>query len=338
MRRPHDAHPRTMTTLLSPRPRKILLSLALLSSLSFACSSRLKDYTQITLQAPTLTADEASEKASEKASEETNRETDKAADTETSANPLEAAKTTLEKRLIGLGIELAEIEIAEPNEIIVRLPQTVNAQAVQTLLTNTGQLYLRNQKPDTAEELAQGIAELQRLLVEQNTRSQQGKTDEAQALQAQIDDTRSAIATLFEPSTLTGDKLHDARARPSDSAPGTWDVNIQFNEEGDVLFAEQTKQMAGTGRAVGLFLDDVLLSTPTVDVSYAQTGITGGTAVISGNFTQAAAEDLEIQLKSGALPITLETVAIVSSDAEKNQPEPAKSEENSENTQSETAD
>ncbi|MFK8186134.1 MAG: hypothetical protein AB8B99_22395 [Phormidesmis sp.] len=287
-----------MTSPFLPLPRKPFIGIAILATLAFGCTNRLKDYTQITLQAA-LTTDE------------------------TTTDTLAATKTTVEKRLTGLGIELAEVETAEPNEIVVRVPPAINPQALQTLLTNTGQLYLRNQKPDTEDKLAQGIADLQRLLVEQNTLAQTGKLTEAEALQTQIDSTRSAISTLFEPSDLTGDMLHDARARPSNTATDTWDVNIQFNEEGAALFAAQTKQMAGTGRAVGLFLDDVLLSTPIVDVSYAQTGITGGTAVISGNFTEAAAEELEIQLKSGALPVALETVAIISSEDASNASETA---------------
>ena len=285
-----------VSLIFSSRP-KALAAIALISTLTVACTSRLKEYTQITLQAASLEAEEGATETSD-----------------TNAELLESTKATVENRLAGLGVELAEVDAAEPNEIVVRVPLGVNAQAVQSLLTSTGQLYLRNQKPDTADELAQGIADLQRLLVEQNTLMQTGKQGEAADLQGQIDETRETISALFEPSDLTGNKIHDARARPSDTAPGTWDVNIQFNEEGADLFARQTKLMAGTGRAVGLFLDNVLLSTPTVDVSYAQTGITGGTAVISGNFTEEAAEELEIQLKSGALPIELEAVEIVSSD------------------------
>lgn len=267
----------------------ILLSATIATSL--ACTQRLKDYTQLTMQATALSGG-----------------------AEITPESLEVAEATLEQRLAGLGAELAEIDIEDPDKIVVRVPQAVNVQAAQSVLTNTGQLYLRNQKADTEADLAGNIADLQRLLVEQNTLLQQGKEREAEALQTQVDEKRSAIANLFEPSNLTGDMLHDARARPSDSAPGTWDVNIQFNEEGTQLFADQTKQMAGTGRAVGLFLDDVLLSTPTVAVDYAQTGIQKGTAVISGNFTQAAAKELEIQLKSGALPVELETLEVISSD------------------------
>ncbi|MEM6451419.1 MAG: hypothetical protein AAF703_14020 [Cyanobacteria bacterium P01_D01_bin.105] len=260
---------------------------------SFACTSQLREYTQLTMQAKSL-----------------------ANGTDVTPESLEAVEDILGKRLDGLGIALVEIETAEPDKIVVRLPQTVNVQAAQSVLTNTGQLYLRNQKPDTQADLANNIEELQRLLVEQNTLVQQAKVAEAEALQVAVNQARADIVVLFEPSELTGEMLHDARARPSDTAPGTWDVNIQFSEEGAALFAAQTKLMAGTGRAVGLFLDDVLLSTPVVDVGYAQTGITGGTAVISGNFTAVAAEELEVQLKSGALPVALETLAVTSSSDE----------------------
>lgn len=80
------------------------------------------------------------------------------------------------------------------------------------------------------------------------------------------------------------------------------------------MFAEQTKALAGTGRAIGIFLDDVLLSAPIVDITYAETGIEGGEATISGNFTAEAAQELEQQLKTGALPVDLEIVEITSSD------------------------
>jgi len=49
-------------------------------------------------------------------------------------------------------------------------------------------------------------------------------------------------------------------------------------------------------------LDDQLLSAPTVDVTYAETGITGGTAVITGAFSEAIAATVAAQIRSGALP------------------------------------
>ncbi|MGB3298321.1 MAG: hypothetical protein WBA76_08620 [Phormidesmis sp.] len=265
---------------------RFLLTAAVVSNV--ACTNRLRDYTQITMQASAL--DQGSEVSPEN---------------------LAATQEILENRLTGLGVDFPEVEINAPDQIVVRLPQAVNVKAAEALLTNTGQLYLRNQKPDTEQNLAKNIEELQRLLVEQDTLNQTGKQAEAEALQAKINEIRSTISALFEPSQLTGKLLYDAKAQPSDRDRNLWEVTIRFDAEGADKFAEQTKLMAGTGRAVGLFLDSVLLSTPVVDVDYADTGITEGAAVISGDFTKAAAEALEVQLKSGALPVVLTTLGIV---------------------------
>lgn len=272
-------------------PDRFLLSAVAVSILSLGCAQGLKDYTQITMQASASNTPGNSGKIT--------------------ADSLEKTQSVLENRLSGLGIEAAEIDTVEPDQIVVKLPQTVDAKAVEAILTNPGQLHLRPQKPDTEKKLASHIETLHRLLVEQTTLVQTDKLSEANALQVKIDETRVAIASFFEPSELTGELLSDARAKPSAGDSNLWEVNIQFNEQGAQRFAEQTKRMAGTKRAIGLFLDDVLLSTPVVDVAHAAKGITSGTAVISGDFTPVAAKALEVQLKSGALPVTLNTLAVV---------------------------
>ena len=92
-------------------------------------------------------------------------------------------------------------------------------------------------------------------------------------LQADITASEAAVAALFEPSTLGGDQLTDAIARPSSGTQ--WVVGIKFNNEGGNKFTEISKAIAGTGRSIGIFLDNRLLSAPTVNVEYAETGITG---------------------------------------------------------------
>ncbi len=262
-----------------------MLGVAIASVLGLSCSNSLRNYTQITLSSQS--------------------------DAELDSDTLEKTEAVLEERLSNLGIDGAEIISAKdnPDHILVRLPADVDAEATADIFANTGQLSLRSQKPETETALAENIETLQRLLVEQETLKQTGKPSEAKALQPQIEETRAAIVGLYEPSALTGKLISDAQAVLM-SGFNTWEVSIWFNEEGAEKFAQQTKATAGTGRTIGIFIDDVLLSTPIVDVAYAQTGITGGEAVISGNFTAEAAKALEVQLKSGALPVELETVDI----------------------------
>ncbi|MDA0673667.1 MAG: protein translocase subunit SecD, partial [Cyanobacteria bacterium] len=132
--------------------------------------------------------------------------------------------------------------------------------------------------------------------------------DRIATLQQAIQDSNAAIADLFAPAELTGEKLNDAFARPMGQAGDRWEVVIEFNGEGGALFAQISRDIAGTGRSIGIFLDDRLISAPTVDVQYAETGITGGSAVISGTFNAEGANDLAIQLRGGALPLPVEVV------------------------------
>lgn len=262
-----------------------------------SCAKGLQEYQQLTLEVTVPKAEEV------KAAKGSINTLDYLAETE----------AVLARRLRGFGVADGEVTSQrDPDRVIVRLPIDVDVAAAETVLTRRGQLYLRNEKPETEVNLSASIENLQRLLVKQNTLLQTEKMAEAEALTTEIEETRSKISDFFEPSELTGDRLQSAKAVQEEG--DVWAVLIQFDEQGSEMFAQQTKEMAGTGRVIGLFLDNVLLSAPMVDVDFAETGITEGEALIAGNFTEEGAKDLEIQLNSGALPVYLKTVAIASSE------------------------
>jgi preprotein translocase subunit SecD len=85
-------------------------------------------------------------------------------------------------------------------------------------------------------------------------------------------------------------------------------VLLEFKPEGAEKFTQLTRDLAGTERPLGIFLDDVLISAPIVGPEFARTGITGGTAVITGNFTVETATDLAVKLKAGALPVPIQVI------------------------------
>jgi preprotein translocase subunit SecD len=124
--------------------------------------------------------------------------------------------------------------------------------------------------------------------------------------QQELQNNTKAIAELFESTNppLTGKYLKDAYGEPTQGS--AWHVAIRFNDKGGEVFAELTKQLAGTGRSIGIFLDNELISAPTVGPELATTGITGGSAVITGRFTAQEANDLGVQLRGGALPVPVE--------------------------------
>ncbi len=106
---------------------------------------------------------------------------------------------------------------------------------------------------------------------------------------------------------MTGKNLKDARPSPT-QAGNAWEVAIRFDDAGGQKFAELTKNLAGTGRSIGIFLDNNLVSAPVVGVEFASTGISGGSAVITGNFTVETANDLAVQLRGGSLPFPVKVV------------------------------
>ncbi|MBD0268062.1 MAG: protein translocase subunit SecD [Cyanobacteria bacterium Co-bin8] len=228
---------------------------------------------------------------------------------------LDAVKRVVEGRVNGLGVSEALVQELGSDQLLVQLPDINDPEQAERVLGGTAQLEFRAQRPGTEQQIVvenqvlQG--HLQELAALQQSQSR-GLPDpdalsELEQLQAAIATSEAAIADLFEPPQLTGEALTNAQAGlpPSGSI---WQVEIQFDREGGERFADLTRSIAGTGRGLGIFLDNRLISSPTVDVQYAETGIAGGGAVISGNFDAASAQDLAIQLRGGALPVPVEIV------------------------------
>lgn len=99
-------------------------------------------------------------------------------------------------------------------------------------------------------------------------------------------------------SIVGGEHLTDARA---DFAEGEPVVAFRFNSYGSKRFGTATRD--GVGRRLAIVLDGQVLTAPEV-----KTAITGGSGIITGNFTVQSASDLALMLRSGALPAPLEVV------------------------------
>jgi protein-export membrane protein SecD len=99
---------------------------------------------------------------------------------------------------------------------------------------------------------------------------------------------------LKKEALLSGRAVKDARVEMDQW--GQPYVALDFNAEGADKFAEITGKHVGERLAI--ILDNVIKSAPVI-----KTRITGGKAVIEGNFTIDEANELRIVLKSGALPV-----------------------------------
>ncbi len=221
-----------------------------------------------------------------------------------SQEDLEAAKTVLENRVNGLGVAEPIVQTLGQDKIVVQLPGVTDPEQAERVLGGTAQLEFRQQRQGTEGQLnaeftikRQKDAELAILRQGEPTPEEVERIAE---LTESLEVSNTAILELFESVGLSGKNLKNARYGPSQGIE--WEVIIDFDNEGGKKFAELTKNIAGTGRSIGIFLDDVLISAPVVGAQFATTGITGGSAVITGNFTAETANELAVQLRGGSLP------------------------------------
>jgi preprotein translocase subunit SecD len=227
------------------------------------------------------------------------------------SDDLVAVKTVIENRVNALGVSEALVQTVGQNKILVQLPGVTDPTQAERILGGTAQLEFRQQKPGTEGEFQAEYSIKRQLDTQLEFLRKQGSSPEViqknEELRKSLDKSNQALLNLFESVGLTGKNLEDARPAPT-QAGNAWEVAIRFNAEGGKKFAELTKNLAGTGRSLGIFLDNNLISAPSVGVEFANTGITGGAAVITGNFTIETANDLAVQLRGGSLPFPVKVV------------------------------
>ena len=97
---------------------------------------------------------------------------------------------------------------------------------------------------------------------------------------------------------LSGDDVTSANAAYNETEG--WVVQLKFNSAGAAAFADATTEQAANNGTISIWLDDENISTAKVDEA-----ITGGEAIIKGNFDQDSASTLANQINSGALPFAL---------------------------------
>jgi protein-export membrane protein SecD len=108
-------------------------------------------------------------------------------------------------------------------------------------------------------------------------------------------------ADIWQNTELTGKYLKRA-VLEFDPKDGTPQVSLEFNSEGSKMFEDITAR--NVSKPVAIFLDGYVISAPTVNEK-----ITGGKAVISGQFNVDEAKLLVKRLNSGALPVPVSLVS-----------------------------
>ena len=251
---------------------------------------------------------------------------------------LEAVKAVLDRRVNGLGVAESTLQTVGSDQLVLQLPGEQDPTRAARVLGSTALLEFRAIKPGVEKEF-QGLRQLRsqtraiiRLREEQAKRGEtpiEGELDidalaeaqkqfglegtagsETEQLEQLLDKVNDAIVDLFGPAALTGKDLVTAGRQPLQNNPNSWEVTLGFNSAGAEAFAELTKSIAGTGRLLGIVLDGRPISEASVGAQFKTAGITGGSAVISGNFTAEEARELEVQLRGGSLPLPVKVMEV----------------------------
>lgn len=106
-------------------------------------------------------------------------------------------------------------------------------------------------------------------------------------------DAPGTYVVVEEAPVVSGDDLVDAQ--PSFDQNGRPAVSFRFNTSGARKFGEYTG--AHVGQPFAIVLDRQVISAPTI-----QSAITGGSGIITGNFTVEGSTNLAVLLRAGALP------------------------------------
>ena len=109
---------------------------------------------------------------------------------------------------------------------------------------------------------------------------------------------------VLGPAEVLGTQVKKATAAIDQQGSGGWYVLLDFNKEGTTKFGAVTQRvvsLAAPQNQVAIVLDGLVVSAPRII-----SAITGGSAQITGDFTQQEASDLANVLKYGSLPLAFD--------------------------------
>lgn len=221
-------------------------------------------------------------------------------------------RDVIERRVNAFGVSEPVVQVErssfvaeeQSERLVIELPGVTDVSAAVKEIGETPLLEFKLLDPDKMAQ--QETLESLKSLTENATNSQ------AVIGKVKVDGEEIKEEDPFVDTGLTGRYLETATLEFAGGQSGQLAnepmVSVKFNEEGGALFAEITRN--NVGRQLGIFLDGELLSAPVINEA-----ITGGTAIISGQFTADEARELAENLSFGALPMPISLASTQTIDA-----------------------
>ncbi|KQX75585.1 protein translocase subunit SecD [Aeromicrobium sp. Root472D3] len=201
------------------------------------------------------------------------------------AESTDRALTVIRGRVDALGVSEPTLARSGSNRIIVELPGVQDPREAAEVIGQTAQLSFHEVRSVPTDDTAPPEGETL-------------STDE------------DGNPIVLGPQLLDGNGVSDASSGIPEGGVGQWVVNVEFNGQGRGGWADLVSAACANPAAaqrVAIVLDTQVISSPSVQPSLCQSG-GGASTQITGNFTQATADDLAILIKGGALPVPVETV------------------------------
>lgn len=194
-----------------------------------------------------------------------------------------AVKQSLEivrKRIDESGTKEPLIQRAGKNRILLQLPGVKDPERIKKLLGKTAKLTFHLVDDEDTQSLLNNISPFGKMIVS--------------------DFQNNEIKYLIEKkSRVGGEDLIDAK--PSFDPSEGHAVSFRFNTTGAQKFGKTTSD--NVGKRFAVLLDGSVITAPVI-----RSPITGGSGIITGNFTTQEASDLSVLLRSGALPAPLKII------------------------------
>ena len=197
------------------------------------------------------------------------------------------ALETIRNRIDQFGVSEPVIQREGINHIVVQLPGIKDPKRAIELIGKTARLEFK--MVDEGANPAPGMP-----IPPEDERLTEKKVDPTTGATSEIP------MVLKRKTLITGDLLTDAQVR-IDSQYNQPYVAIEFNSLGAKLFDQVTA--ANVGKRFAIVLDNTIYSAPVI-----RERISGGSAQISGAFTEKEAADLAIVLRAGALPAPVKII------------------------------
>jgi len=208
----------------------------------------------------------------------------------------------LRRRVDALGVTEPSLQRSGNRRIIVELPGVADPKEAVEVIGRTAQLRFHPVlavEPPTAASTS----------TTPTTVPASGQDGEELVLEGE-DGERLRLG----PARITGEAVGSARAALGQDLGANWNVEVGFRGAGERQWVELTSAAAcapagDPTRRVAIVLDRDVISSPEVSSEVAcGEGITGGTTVITGDFTEAEAKDLALLIRAGALPVPVQIV------------------------------